>query len=126
MLLDEWGGGKRVVQDKNEEVEISPFFLQLGEDNPEHRVKQDQGEKASTTFQQQRGPEDVELVEDFLDFPSLEEDNLVKNKALEEDAEPADNSHNEERSSLEGTILVTSQEDMRSNRNKREGMSLSI
>ena len=50
MLLDEWGGGKRVVQDKNEEVEISPFFLQLGEDNPEHRVKQDQGEKASTTF----------------------------------------------------------------------------
>ena len=121
MLLDEWGGGKRVVQDKNEEVEISPFFLQLGEDNPEHRVKQDQGEKASTTFQQQRGPEDVELVEDFLDFPSLEEDNLVKNKALEEDAEQADNSHNNH--SLEETISVTSQEEMRSNRNKRDDLA---
>ena len=59
MLLDEWGGGNRVVQDQNEEVEISSTFLQLDEDNPEHRVRQDQGEKASTTFQQQRGPEDV-------------------------------------------------------------------
>ena len=117
MLLDEWGGGKRVVQDKNEEVEISPFFLQLGEDNPEHRVRHDQGETASTTFQQQRGPEEVEVVEDSLDFPSLDEDDLAK--ALEEDAEQADNSHNEERSSLEGTISVTSQEDMRSNRNKK-------
>ena len=56
----------------------------------------------------------------------MDEENLVKNKALEEDAEQADNSHNEEISSLEGTISVTSQEDMRSNRNKREGMSLSI
>ena len=87
-----------VVQDQNEEVEISSTFQQLDDDNPEHRVRQDKGE----------------------------EDDLAKNKALEEDAEQADNSHNEERSSLEGTILVTSQEDMRSNRNKREQVSLSI
>ena len=54
MLLDEWGGGHRVVQDQNEEVEISPTFQQLDEDNPEHRVGQDQGEKVevSPTFQQ--------------------------------------------------------------------------
>ena len=54
----------------------------------------------------------------------MEEDNLVKNKALEEDAEQADNSHNEEISSLEGTISVTSPEDMRSNRNKRDRLPL--
>ena len=127
MLLDEWGGGDRFVLDQNEEVEVSPTFLQLSEDNhnPKHRIRRDKGEKASTTFQQQRGPEEVEVVEDFLDFPSLDEDDLAKNKALEEDAEQADNSHSEERSSLEGTFLVTSQEDMRSNRNKREQVSLS-
>ena len=65
MLLDEWGGGHRVVQDQNEEVEISPTFQQLDEDNPEHRVGQDQGEKVevSPTFQQLGdNPEQVEEV----------------------------------------------------------------
>ena len=61
MLLDEWGGGYRVVQGQNEEVEASPTFQQLG-DNPEQ----------------------VEEVEDFLDYPSLDDNDLSKIKAFEE------------------------------------------
>ena len=104
MLLDECGGGYRVVHGQNEEVEASTTFQQLEEVNPKQ----------------------VKVVKDFLDYPSMDDNDLAKNKALNEDAEQADNSHNEEISSLEGTISVTSPEDMRSNRNKRERLPLSI
>ena len=183
MLLDEWGGGHSVLQDQNEdaeisstfqrvgdpdisstfrqleEVEISSTFQNLNEVNLKHKVGGDQGEeklevsptsqehdetnpehrafdvqdnaeevKVSSTLQQLEEviPKQVKVVKDFPDYPSMDDNDLAKNKAFEKNAEQADNSHNEEISSLEGTISVTSQEDMRSNRNKREGMSLSI
>ena len=183
MLLDEWGGGHNVLQDQNEDAEISSTFPQVGdpdisstfrqleeveisstfqnlnEVNPKRKVGGDQGEeklevsptsqehdetnpehrafdvqdndeevKVSSTLQQLEEviPKQVKVVKDFPDYPSMDDNDLAKNKAFEKNAEQADNSHNEEISSLEGTISVTSQEDMRSNRNKREGMSLSI
>ena len=114
MLLDEWGGGHRVVHDQNEEVEVSPTFQQLDEDNPERRVGQDQGEKVevSPTFQQLG--DNPEEVEDFLDYPSLDDNDFLKIKAFEEVVEHADISLDEVESSLE---------ENRPGRNKKERVS---
>ena len=125
MLLDEWGGGHRGVHDQNEGMEVSPTFQQLDEDNPEHRVGQDQGEKVevSPTFQQLGdNPEQSEEVEDFLDYPILDDNDLSKIKAFEEVVEHADISLDEVESSLE----ANSQEENRPGRNKKERVSLGI
>ena len=120
---------RKVGGDQGEEkLEVSPTSQEHDETNPEHRAfdvqDNDEEVKVSSTLQQLEEviPKQVKVVKDFLDYPSMDDNDLAKNKAFEKNAEQADNSHNEEISSLE----VTSQEDMRSNRNKREGMSLSI
>ena len=121
MLLDEWGGGYRVVQGQNEEVEASTTFQQLEdaeisqsfqpqEVGPKHRDGKDERElvKFSSTFQQLKvNPEQVKIVKDF---PSLGDYDLSKSKTFEKDAEQADVSRTEMKSSLE----VNSQEEKRS------------
>ena len=121
MFLDEWGGGYRVVQGQNEEVEASPTFQQLEdaeisqsfqpqEVDPERRDGKDERElvKVSSTFQQLKAnPEQVKIVKDY---PSLGDNDLSKSKTFEEDAEQADISRIEVKSSLE----VNSQEEKRS------------
>ena len=134
MLFDEWGGGHSVVQDQNEELdisstfqklqgeklEISPTFQKNEEANPQHRAinvqDNDEAVKVSSNFQHLK--DDTEQAEDY---PNLDDNDLSKNKAFEMDAKQA---HNEGKSLLEETI--SSQEDNRSNRNKRERMHLGI
>ena len=131
--LNEVNLKRKVGGDQEEEkLEVSPASQEHDETNPEHRAfdvqDNDEEVKVSSTLQQLEEviPKQVKVVKDFLDYPSMDDDDLAKNKAFEKNAEQADNSHNEEISSLEGTISVTSPEDMRSNRNKRERLPLSI
>ena len=146
MLFDEWGGGHSVVQDQNEELDISSAFQKLQDVNRKHKAKDDKGEKLeiSPTFQKneeanpqhrainvQDNDEEVKVSSNFQhlkddteqaeDYPNLDDNDLSKNKAFEKDAKQA---HNEGKSLLEETI--SSQEDNRSNRNKRERMHLGI
>ena len=131
--LNEVNPKRKVGEDQGEEkLEVSPTSQEHDETNPEHRAfdvqDNDEEVKVSSTLQQLEEviPKQVKVVKDFPDYPSMDDNDLAKKKAFEKNAEQADNSHNVEISSLEGTISVTSQEDMRSNRNKREEMSLSI
>ena len=131
--LNEVNPKRKVGGDQEtEKLEVSPTSQEHDETNPEHRAfdvqDNDEEVKVSSTLQQLEEviPKQVKVVKDFLDYPSMDDNDLAKNKAFEKNAEQADNSHNEEISSLEETISATSQEEMRSNRNKRDRLPLGI
>ena len=110
--LNEVNPKHKVGGDQGEEkLEVSPTSQEHDETNPEHRafdVHDNEKVKVSSTFQQLKAnPEQVKIVKDY---PSLGDNDLSKSKTFEEDAEQADISRIEVKSSLE----VNSQVEKRS------------